>query len=136
MFVTEKGLVPKLALGPQIVETLFPAINCAVIRVDAFIDTGGFDAMLEWGHFGDVDWGIRCWKAGWRVVQYGLEQFLHEGGSTFKQMAKEGKFEHALEYKAAEQLKEKWPFMWRDSENEVMGTLRREFHERRYGASY
>jgi GT2 family glycosyltransferase len=106
---------------------VYPSLNCSIIRREAWEAIGGMDESLPYGQLQDLDWGVRCWYAGFQVVQYGYEWFEHEKESTYAQLAKEGLYDFNNVYKAAESIKNKWPFFWRDSHEAVMEMLWKEY---------
>lgn len=98
--------------GPEQFEQLFAGFACACIRREAWITVGPMNESIGIGYCEDLDWGLRCWEQGYRVVNYRSEWFLHERGATYNQLVKEGLMTAAEPYQAAERVKDKWPWLW------------------------
>lgn len=113
--------------GEGLGELVTPALNCCCVRREAWETVGPLDESYELGYYHDIDWGIRCWRSGFRVVQVGSAAFLHERAATYTRMHAEGLFDaDTLPYRAAERAKERWPFLWKMGDDEMLGMLRRE----------
>ena len=54
---------------------------CMMVRREAWEAVGGFDESLPVA-FNDVDFCLRLWQAGWRVVMTPLAELQHDEGSS------------------------------------------------------
>lgn len=93
-------------------EQLFAGFACACISRLAFETIGLMDESIGLGYAEDLDYGIRCWKAGFRIVNYRRAWFWHARGATYERLIKEGKLGKNAPYEAAERAKQKWPWLW------------------------
>lgn len=117
--------------GPELVEQIFGGFACCLIRRAAWEAVGPLE-VFGLGYSEDASFGVRCWKAGFRVVNDRRAFFAHERGATFNTLVKEGVMKAEDPYKAAEMLKEKWPFFWgKLSAEESMAVLRGWYEEAR-----
>lgn len=123
-FTGEAVQIKNVPREPSHIEQIFAGMACACIRREAWEAVGPLDETLGLGYCEDTDWGIRCWKAGWRVVNYRRAFFLHQRGATFNRLVADGVMDAKEPYRAADKLKEKWPFMWRDDAHTIMQMLR------------
>ena len=112
---TFKPIEELITSGQSHVEYHFPWLTCTVMRRDTLESVGPLDESIGRGYCEDLDWGIRCWQAGWRVVLYRRTYYLHARGATYDQLQKEGKFGSQEPYEAADRVKKKWPFLWRET---------------------
>ena len=108
----KKPIADALKEGPDQVEQLFPGMACALVRRRAWEKVGPMDVSLGIGYCEDLDWGIRCWRAGYRIVNYRRAWFLHERGATYNQFVKEGLMTKEAPYEAAERAKVQWDWLW------------------------
>jgi GT2 family glycosyltransferase len=101
-----------LVIGDPTFEQVFAGFACVCIRRDAFDRVGVMDESLGKGYAEDLDWGIRCWRGGYRIVNYRRAWFRHERGRTFNALTADGLFGKNEPYEAADLAKEKWPWLW------------------------
>lgn len=101
-----------LEAGEETFEQVYAGFACACITREAWEAVGQMDESLGKGYAEDLDWGIRCWKAGFRVVNYRRQWFKHKRGATFNKLTEEGKFRKEEPYEAADLAKKKWPWLW------------------------
>ena len=95
-------------------ELVFAGFGCVAIRAEAWRATGPMDDSIGRAYAEDLDWGIRCWKAGYRILAQRNVWFLHEMGGTFSKLQAEGKFGETEGTEAAERCQVKYPFLWRE----------------------
>lgn len=124
------------ALSDDLVEQIFAGFALACIRADAWADVGPMDETLGLGYAEDLDWGIRCWKAGYRCVNVRSAWFEHERGATYNRLVAEGTMDAKEPHRAAANCKAKWPFLWEDpdpvrSSQKIMEMLRGWYTEAR-----
>ena len=116
---------------PELVEQIFAGFACCLIRRAAWEAVGPLETF-GLGYSEDADWGVRCWKAGFRVVNDRRAFFMHERGATFNALVKVGVMKAEDPYKAADRLKDKWPFFWgKLSAEESMAVLKGWYEEAR-----
>lgn len=113
-----------LKQGPAAIEQVFAGFACACVSRQAWQAVGHMDPSLGLGYCEDLDWGLRCWQAGFKVLNYRRAWFHHERGATFNQMIQDGLFTKEAPYEAAELAKVKWSFLWKDTNEEIMTRLR------------
>ena len=124
-------------LEDRSIPQIFPGMACACIRREAWQAIGAcFDHSLGRGYCEDTDVGIRMWKAGYHVLNYRGAWFLHDRGATYNRLVADGVYRAEEPYEAAERLKVKWPFMWRnpdpqESSREIMEILKGWYEEAR-----
>ena len=61
---------------------------CMMVRREAWSAVGGFDESLPVA-FNDVDFCLRLWRAGWRVIMTPLAELRHDEGSSRGNLAPE-----------------------------------------------
>ena len=93
-------------------EQLFAGFACACIRREAWHRVGPMDEDIGRGYGEDLDWGIRCWKAGFRVVNWRAHWFKHIRGATYNKLIEDGLYRKEEPYEAADMVKKKWPWLW------------------------
>lgn len=126
---TQVDIDTALIYGPELIEQVFAGFACACISRDAWRVVGQMDPTLGLGYAEDLDWGLRCWKAGYRIVNHRRTWFLHERGATYNQFVQEGLMSKEAPYDAARRCQEKWPFLWRDKDAEIMARLKSWYRE-------
>lgn len=95
-----------------LVESMYASFACACVRREVWEKVGEMDETLGLGYGEDLDYGIRTWKAGWRVVNYRKAFFFHERGKTFNRLIEAGVVGHNMPEESAARCKAKWPFLW------------------------
>lgn len=106
-------------------EQLFATFACVCIRREAWEKVGPMDETIGRGYAEDLDWGLRCWKAGFRVVQYRREWYHHTKGTTYNMLVKEGKYAPSEPYDAADKVKARYPFLWSgESDESIIAKIR------------
>jgi len=108
---------------PEAIPQIFAGFACVCIHAEAWRAVGPLDQWLGRGYTEDLDWGIRCWKAGWKIVNYRHAAFGHERGGTFNRLVKEELFDAQEPYQAADRIKFRWPFLWRDKDQDILARL-------------
>ena len=126
-FVNE--LVPigrALESGPEQIEQIYAGMACACISRAAWSAVGPLDESIGKGYAEDLDWGIRCWKAGFRVVNYRRAAFHHLRGATYGRLHEQGILTQAECAANAERCKQKWKGLglWDDPAEVVLERLR------------
>lgn len=119
-----------LTEGPDQIEQLFAGFACACISRAAWRAVGPMDESLGRGYCEDLDWGIRLWHSGYRVVNYRRMWFLHERGGTYNRLVTENLFRKEEPYEAAERVKAKWPWLWSSESTEATMTRLREAYQK------
>jgi GT2 family glycosyltransferase len=124
-------------LEDRTIEQLFAGMACACIRRDAWQRVGGFDHALGRGYCEDTDWGFRCWKSGFRIVNDRGGAFIHDKKGTYNRLVQAGTYGAEEPTQAAVRLKAKYPFLWpdppRDNSREVLAILKGWYEEARRG---
>lgn len=121
------NIVSAMQEGPEQIEQIFAGFACACITHAAWTAVGPMDESLGKGYCEDMDWGLRCWLAGYRVVNYRREYFLHERGATYNQLVADGQFAAQEPYDAGNRLKAKWAGrfkLWESTAEELLATLK------------
>lgn len=124
------------ALSDEVIEQIFAGFALACIRADAWADAGPMDETLGLAYAEDLDVSLRFWKAGHRCVNVRSAWFEHERGATTNRLVAEGTMDAKEPYRAAENCKKKWPFLWEDpdpirSSAKIMDMLRGWYTEAR-----
>ena len=114
--------------GEPLIEQIFAGMAAAVIRREAWEAVRPIEAF-GLGYSEDVDVSLRCWRAGFRVVNDRRAFFEHERGATYNALVKEGVMDAQEPYRASAALKKKWPFMWEESAEQIMERLRKWYQE-------
>lgn len=133
--VTQKELplAEALAVEPDLVDQIFSGFSCVCISRAAWEATGPMDESLGRGYAEDLDWGVRAWRAGYRMVNYQRAWFMHECSATFSRMVAEGVFGKEEGHEAATRCQAKWPWLWREPPSDSVERLRRWYREARAG---
>lgn len=126
------------ALSTTNIEQIFPGMACCCLSRAAWEAVGPIDEQIGLGYGEDFDWGIRCWKAGYRVVNYRGAYFHHQRGATYNQLIADGVIDKNMPYEAADALKRKWPELelWKDQDpasTSLLNKLRTLYQESRAG---
>jgi hypothetical protein len=110
--------VPKLSqIAGKITDFIYPMLNCAVVGRHALDSISHlkeyysyFDEAYPYGQYQDIDFGLRLWRMGWKVVQNGYTTFEHEREGTYSKLPID-LYNHGEALEAAgKRLQEKWPF--------------------------
>lgn len=104
-------------------DIVFAGFACCCIR-RSVLDNLSIDESLGRGYSEDLDWGIRCWEAGYRCVGSRSHFFIHDRGATYNQLVKDGLYGKDEPYEAAKRAKEKWPFLWEETDEQILGRMR------------
>jgi GT2 family glycosyltransferase len=79
---------------------------CMMVRREAWDAVGGFDESLPVA-FNDVDFCLRLWRAGWRVVMTPLAELQHDEGSSRGSLAPEDDYRRfCLRWGAEDRLRD------------------------------
>lgn len=84
----------RCATPPPLAETFSACAAAMLVRREAFLDVGGFDARY-FCYFEDVDLGFRLRLAGWRVVQEPAAVVSHVGGGVLGARSRFGDYHGA-----------------------------------------
>ncbi len=115
-------------------EQLFAGFACTLIRREAWEAVGSMDESLGRGYSEDLDWGIRCWRAGYQCVSYRQAWFQHERGATYNALVEQGLYSTNEVYKSAARCKEKWPWLWNGEPfEETMARVKGWYEQARQG---
>jgi GT2 family glycosyltransferase len=120
-----------LTKGPDLVERLFPGFACVCIPAKVWKFVGPMDESIGRGYAEDLDWGLRCWKSGYRVVNYRRATFWHQRGGTFGRLIKEGLWSEEESRESCLKAQAKWPFLWRENDEQILARLHAWYAEAR-----
>lgn len=95
-----------------LMESIYASFACACVRREVWEKVGPMDETLGLGYGEDLDYGIRTWQAGWRVMNYRKAFFFHERGKTFQRLIDAGVVGPNMPKESAARCKAKWPFLW------------------------
>lgn len=119
-----------MEFGEPFIEQVYAGFACACIRRETWEAVGPMEEFSG-GYCEDLDWGIRAWRAGWRIVNHRRAWFLHERGGTFVKLIADGKLEKEMPYKSADQAQAKWPFLWKEDGTLILKRLKGWYDEAR-----
>lgn len=117
--------------GADQVERLFAGFACACVTRESWTAVGQMDEGIGRGYAEDLDWGLRCWKAGFRVVNYRRAQFRHVRGNTFSRLIRDAKWSEERSRESCVKAQEKWPFLWRENDEQILARLHAWYDEAR-----
>ena len=116
--------------GPELLEHIYATGACMCVSFDAWHAVGEMDESLGRGYGEDLDWGIRCWRAGFRVVNHRRSQFWHVRSATFDRIKAEGRLKVEDDGIKNGRVTAKYPFITELGEEEAMKMLRDEYDRR------
>ena len=119
------------ALSEIYYEQVFAGFACACIRREAWKAVGPMDVTIGLGYGEDLDWGLRCWKAGFRIVNWRGSWFQHLRGATYNKLIEDGLYTKEAPYIAAKKVQDKWPFLWHEPFDATMARLHKWYKEAR-----
>jgi hypothetical protein len=123
------------ALNNASIEHLFAGMACCCISRAAWEAVGPIDEALGLGYGEDFDWGIRCWLAGFRVVNYRGAAFHHLRGATYNRLIEAGAIAPDMPYRSADALKVKWKELplWDGDGSKLLAVLKEHYQRSRAG---
>lgn len=105
------------------IDQIFAGFACVAIKREVW-QTVGELGEFALGYCEDLDWGVRCWQAGYRIANWRGSWFQHERGGTFNRLVNDGTIKAEMPYEAAKLVQQKWPFLWSEPPEETLTRLR------------